>query len=484
MPEEINEDEVVAAWLKGKDPEPEPKPKEDEPEPNPKEKAEVEDDGPPIKGDIPTRLRLLEERRKKREEAGDDKPDDDDKKDDDAPKPKDKGDKDKDDDDKPKAPAFRLPRKSEPKPPASETPPTQDEPTQEPPAEEDGPLSKEDEATLNDLPIEHRDAMEFWIDAEKVDPKYKGSAKKYLDYAVSLKAKIKELKEEDEDFDPQNSPELAKWIRQQDRPEASRGEMRRVDRMVIEKDLEQKQAAERQQQEQKLRAIEQKPKVQKEIDNFADEFTSDSIPEDVMQVYREAVGDDNSDDATEKGLEAVADEFGDEVADSIRSISEETVGTASAYLNVIRGVEPADLSNPHHDRANRTMIDMGRQILTNPKLAHLRERDGKQFVPAEKFHTLSAEERAKSYTLEPEDVLTYIKATGKARMTQTVKTAKEKAERRFQRRAEKLGLKKGTANADTKPPAPDPSPRRMPASSRNSGNDDGIAGFFGSKKPE
>lgn len=481
---EETDDEILAAWLGGEEPDDPNKDKKPEDEDTPsdshKKEEEEEDDDPPVPGGpISARVKMMQSESDKDEDKSKDKGGEDE---DDKSKNKGEGEEEEDDDDKNKKVSFRIARQK--KESRRQEQQQQDHHQQKKNSEEEdddkGPLSEDEMKEVKSLPPEMQQGMSFWLDAESIgDEQYKGRAKEYLDYARAYKAKVAELKEDDPDFDPQNSPELAQWIRSQDRPEARQQDIRTVERELIKRDLAKENAQKEAEQQRKIRAIEEKPRIEKEIDKFQDSL-SDVVPEDVRKVFASGVGESGD---SEAGLEAVADEYGDEVANLIRRNYEDSVGTADAWLSVTRGVENFDPNNPHHTQANQLAIHLGQQILSNPKLEHLRTKDGKTFVPREKFFQLPPEEQANSFTLDDNDVLNYIRARAKTQISTRIEDAKKREEDRFRRRMKKRGVQLDASETRDDDP-PDPPPTRQPSNGGKGGEgNDALSEFFVAPPP-
>jgi hypothetical protein len=457
MSKKTTDDEIVATWLKGETFVADDEEKKVEEKVEEKVVEKVEDTPPPFNGPISERIKMAEAARAEGK-AGDKVVED---------KVVEK-----------RKFEFKRPVKKEVAPVvAPVAAPVVAPAVEEKPA---GPLSEDELKGVGDLPSEHKDAVEFWLEAEGVDDAHKGNAKKYLDYAKGYVAKVAELKADDEDFDAANSPELASWIRQQDRPNASRGEMRRIDKMVITRDLKGESEVRDADRNRQIKAIEQKPKIEAKVEAFASDLLGASVPEDILKVLQEGAGDDSD---TSKGLEAVADQFGDEVATLIADTHADTVANVEAYLNVTRGVEGFNGNNAHHNAASDAVVRMGQQVLTNPKLAHLKEKGGKTFVPREKFFAQSAEVQARSYTLTDDDVLSYMTAIGKTRIMSEVDAAKTRETERWDRRAKKRGVAVGANAGSTGRQQADPAPSRMPAPAQQKAKTSAVKDFFVPQAP-
>ena len=340
----------------------------------------------------------------------------------------------------------------------------------------EGELSADDSAFVESLPDELKDSIEFWRDAEAVDPdKYKGKAAAQLDYLKRFQAEADRLKDEDEDFDPETSHELRRWVSQQtDRPHIGLREQREVIEKKLDKKLQNSRKEQASEAEQRRRISEERPKAEKAIEEFSDGISS-AIPGDVMETFSSGAD-------VAAGLEAVADEHGASVADAIKSTIVHSTQVAEAYVNLTRGLEPYDEKNPLHADTINTVVELGRIMMETPELEkHRTDSEGRTFIPREKYYSseLTPEVRSKHFTFTEKQVLDMIADRSKKALSSKMEAAVQKEKEIALRRAKRYGYSgDNNQGANASQNDTDPPPGRIPSSGEKRDDKGSNSGFW------
>lgn len=338
-------------------------------------------------------------------------------------------------------------------------------------------LTAEDQAFIAKLPAELQDSVEFWQDAEAVDPdRYKGKLQAQLDYLKRFQSEVDRLTEDDPDFDPESSPELQRWVRQQsDRPTVTRKEQEHVLEKKIEKKFDQRNSQQEARRQQELRMAEEKPKVDKIAADFQDGISED-IPEDIAKTYQDALKDGDH----ETAMQAVSDEHGYEVAQALSGVTSLASGVGRAFVAITRGVEAFDPANQTHVQASKTVEELGKLVLENDALEAMRTNDkGQKFMPREVYFAADTtdEARAKHFTFTEDQVLQLLRSRTKKQLDAQLTDARAKAKSREERILKRHGVdpkKKGDADANQD--TMDPPARRM-ANQQQEAKDQGAGGL-------
>lgn len=354
---------------------------------------------------------------------------------------------------RPNKPAEGKPPEEKP----AEEKPAEDAPTDAPAGE----LSEEDKAFVAALPLEMRDSVEFWKSAEGVDPdKYKGKLDSVLGYYKRYHAEAERLKEDDDEFDPETSPELRRWVTaQQDRPRVGFMEQQQVIEKIVDKKAAERQSQIDQRNQAERHAEAERPKIRQAVEGFNQDL-ADAIPAEVMQTYQDATADGGDADAA---ILAISDEHGPEVAQAIKSTVNHSTDVAEAFISLTRGVEPYDQHNKAHIEASNTVISLGKEMMENPELEKFRTDDqGRTFLPREKFYapTMTPELQAKHFTFTEQRVLEMLAHRSKADLKVRLAAADEVIKKREERWMKKHGVdpaKKNAAPASSDADEPPPS---------------------------
>ena len=207
------------------------------------------------------------------------------------------------------------------------------------------PEAPKEETPKPELRPEQQEEYEIAQYLEKKDPTKKGVSAKLLAYYNAEKAFLeKRVAEEGDDYDPSTDPEYRKFLTK-NAPPMSAAERKAAVTQRITEEAETR-AAERVRQEmtpvldqtqRKLREMEEKPKIQKRINEYLDEVAS-GMPEEVVKFYTESGGD------MAKTREAFPMEF-DIVERTVRG----ALTVADEFLHIRSGLKDLDVKgNPKH----------------------------------------------------------------------------------------------------------------------------------------
>jgi len=374
----------------------------------------------------------------------DDKPDDD-KPDDDKPdddKPDDKPDDDPDDkpDDEDKKPKKKVSFKETPVDPIvpspRETPQPKPEPKEQPkeePTKEEGPLSAEELAYMDTLPDDAKDSVEFFLGAEGVDEKYKGYAKRQLDYLRQHQEKIDQLEEADPDTPIEENPRYIAWVNK-NKPKVSQREIRRIDREIVINEAEKRASSKSKKELEELRnwrdrkEFEEKnlPKLQQESMGYSKKLVAEigevEGAEEVVNFYNKALEEHG--DPT-KATELMKEEYPDE-AEILMNHHRSGMTMANEFLQLRMGfVAPDPSGNPLH-RELSTRILAQESAMEQPNMKEQRQRDGKMFASVEQMRNMSPEERDRHWTFSDQEILTFLTAEVRHRTQKDLANHKKK----------------------------------------------------------
>lgn len=347
---------------------------------------------------------------------------------------------------------------------------------------EEGALTAEDRTFIATLPPELQESVDFWEEAESVDPeKYKGKLSQQLNYLKGYQAEVDRLREEEgEDFDPETSADLRRWVQKQERPRASFRDQQQVIQKKIQKEIGDREQQKEQQRAAQDKIAQERPKIEKLISDFSDDIAAD-IPGDVLATYTEAM---KSEEDSEAALNAVADEHGPSVAEAIRTSINSNADLAEAFVGLTRGVEAYDPKNPVHGKTVEKVVELGRLMLEDPKLEPLRTKaDGRKFMPREIYYSreTSDEVRAKHFTFTEDQVLKLLGDQAKRNLKTTMESAIEIEKKRAERLAKRYHGVEPKKNSDSNASTDDddtPPSRLVPGTDSKPSVDSSLISFM------
>lgn len=428
------------------------------PDPEPKDEDEPKDDEP------------------KDDEPKDDEPKDDEPKDEDEPKAK-------------KTVTFKEPIPDLADDPEPEPEP-EPEPAPEPEAKEPKAFTDEDEAFIDALPEDAKDSIDFWLDAEGVDEKYKGYAKKQLSYIKNHQQIAKQLRDADPDTPLEENPRYLSWVKQ-NKPSASRREIRRLEREIVIHEAEQRVSQKKDSQIEELRSWKERQEFERKQGPAYQERSGEyarSLLDDLGKV--EGAGDVVSTFNTElektgdpvKAGQAMMDEYPDE-AQIIVTAHKQARTMANEFLQLRMGFKTPDVeANPlHQNLANRIIAQ--EDAMDKPAMKQHRTRDGKTFVPAHEFDSMTPAQQRKHWKFSDDDILKFLSAEAVNSAEQQLKQHEENVARLLKRH----GLEKKTpasednhSEEEVGKTTPKDEPRHQgadsPTSSRRGSSEDGAPG--------
>jgi hypothetical protein len=399
--------------------------------------------------------------------------------DDDGKKKPDEEEEDKDkegEEEKPKKKvSFRKPPEDfEPEP----TPPQDKKPEPKPePEEEEKPegfqLSDEDRAFLDTLPDEAIESVEFFVDAEWVDEKYKGYAKRQLEYLKQHQAKIDELEEADPDTDVTENPKYLAWVKK-NRPHIPQRERRRLEREIVireaevraEKKLAEKYEKELDENRNWRTRQERMPKVQQRTQGFAksmiESLSSVEEAEDAVKVYNKVLEETGD---VKKAGEAMREEYPEE-SDILAHTNRIAMALGSELIALKNGIKDFDSQERLHQEL-LVRVNAQEEAMSKPAMKDKRIRDGRTFATAADYREMTPEQRKKHWTFSTDDMLSFIQAEARFQATKRLKEHKERVSRYVQKYG---GGKPAPKNPDKAPrkEAPDDQPRHQGTDSPSS----------------
>lgn len=305
----------------------------------------------------------------------------------------------------------QLPAVSEEQPPANTAHP------------EDGPYSITQEEYSNiveRLPQEARESVEFWLDAEEADPRYKGFAKKQINYIRSLSQKVKQLREEDPDTPLDENPKYRAWVKQ-NKPAVPAKEIDRLKKEIVINEAKRRVKEEtskevedlrqwKDQQEREKEIQKKLPALQQKSGTFAkvliEELTKVPEAEEPMTLFNQKLAELKD---PVKAAEAMAEEYPEE-ANIITRNHAQSKAIADEFLKVRMGiVKPDPETNRLHSLIAERVIAQ-EDAMMSPEMKSRRIRDGKMFTPAYQYRQMNPEERARHWTFNDEEVLNFLSA--------------------------------------------------------------------------
>lgn len=334
----------------------------------------------------------------------------------------------------------------DPEIPAAQTPPA----APAPPPKEEKAKDDPDAAFVATLNEEQRAELEEAETAEKhFGDKYKGLRKKLLDWHRGLDAKIDSLKKENPERSLDDSdPEFLKILKT--KPAVTAFDQRKVLLAVAEERaverVRKEQAPKMADVETRTRAVEIAPTVNKYVDEFKS-GTLDFVVEE-----------------GEKAKDTLATaarllKEGKEVPEDLRleaSIVQDKTAQAQAiareYTMLVNRATTYDKNNPVHAWILEFVSRQGEALANGPE--ELKVREGKTFLPREKFNALPPEKQARHWTHSHLEIMQLMGMNAYGDMKNALQHELETAE--------KKGLERRKAKPVDKTPTPTPATAETP----------------------
>ena len=312
------------------------------------------------------------------------------------------------------------------------------------PAPEPEPLfEQEEEEFLAAQPEEEKELVETLRWAEKAG-KADGKSTAYVDF---LKKHQQFLKSEDVEV---GSYEHEEWVKE-NRPDLDPQQVRQWERGYLKHQIQEEMRTETREQQHKLRELEVRPELEAQRARITDTLVS-QLPKEVLEGL-EKHGPENQ--------HKLMEELPVETSVSNQAYTE-TRDQVMAYLNVTRGLETYDPENPAHSAAAAKVVEFGKQMEARPDKEALVQ-DGKQFVPREKFVTMSPEERESHWTFTPEHILSLFAEDMRLRINAGIEEGRKNLLAEEDRILAKYGLSRPSGqnegtNVSQNPPTQEPPP--------------------------
>lgn len=302
-----------------------------------------------------------------------------------------------------------------PTPDAPQSPKEDDPPPQDSPKEEQTGITDEDREFVSKLPPEAQESIEFWRDAEQVDERYKGFAKKQIEYIKQHSAFTRKLRDDDPHTPLEENPKYVSWVKQ-NKPTITRAERRRLDREIVVHEAE-KRLAEKQgktleeiQEWKRQQELEREhgPKIQERSSQFSSNLVNEleKVPgaEEPMKFFREQLEELKDPAAASQKMQ---EEYPDEAQIIFRN-HQRGHQMASELLRLRSGISRPDLENNpiHKELASRIVAQ--EQAMMKPNMKDHRVREGKSFVPAAQLAQMKPEEREKHWTFSDREILNFL----------------------------------------------------------------------------
>lgn len=327
---------------------------------------------------------------------------------------------------------------------------------------EDDPFgyTDDDKELIASLPPTAKDSLEFWQEAEQVDPKYKGYAKRQLEYIRGHKEKVAELRAEDPEADVRENPKYTAWV-QKNKLQLSPSEKRRLDREIVINEAKKRLAEEQGKDIEELRSWKEQQEFERkngpELQRRSQQFTSnlvnefEKIAEEPMKLFREKLEESGDPNIAGKAMsEAYPDE-----ANIIARNHSEGKAMADELLRVRMGFVQPDIQNNSMHRQLAERIQAQEQAMLKPSMKQYRERNGKTFAPAYEYEQMSPEEKRGHWTFSDTDVLNFLSAETLQKTQKDLENHKKNVERilsrygKMEKRAQKSSqTKKGQEPED------------------------------------
>lgn len=341
----------------------------------------------------------------------------------------------------------------------------------------------EDKSLLNALPPSAKESVEFWQDAENADPKYKGYAKRQLDYLRKHKDKVDELRDKDPDTPIEENPQYVTWVKR-NKPSITGAEKRRLDREIVINEAKKRLKEEQGKDIEDLRSWKEQqeferkngPELEKRSQQFASNLVNEleKVADEPMKLFREKL--EETGDPTKAG-QAMSESFPDE-AEIIARNHRAGKTMADELLKLRMGFKKPDLENNEMHKTLAQRIVAQEQAMMKPNMKSKRQRDGKMFVPASQFAQMDDAQRSKHWTYSDNEILNFLSAETLHRTQRDLENHKKNVDRILQRYGKSKNSAQNTSksSSENKEEKPRHEGADSPASSRRSsgeGKDEG-----------
>jgi hypothetical protein len=336
------------------------------------------------------------------------------------------------------------------------TPPKQTAP--EPPKVEPTPEPKEPPAPEEDLSYlskSERDTLELLKFGESKELTDKGASKKLVDYYKQRKELIEKLKQEnldDEDYEVERDPKLARW-KKQNQPPVEKEKLQEIyDERLVSKAEDRALERIRKEQEERDRAHQEhmkeiekerlRPKVEQEVSQFSDEVLA-LMPEDVTKAMQSG-----------KEWAAIEEEFPIE-APIVKSTLNEYADKAEVVVSLMDGLSQFNPNSPIHTGIKDFINEQAEIIAKKP--AEKKTRNGQVFVKPSEY---KGEEG--TWTFERKDILKMLKKKASIEANKRIETEKKRFDAYMKRHGNPTLEQNGDSKDDNASPSVKTSPSGTP----------------------
>lgn len=298
-------------------------------------------------------------------------------------------------------------------------------------------ITDEDRAFLDTLPEDAKETVGFWADAEVVDEKYAGFAKKQIDYLRKHEEKAQEFQDADPDTPLEENHKYIAWVKR-NKPSIPQREVKRLELDIIAKEAElraeQKFKPEieelRQWRERQEFERENMPKLRQKAQGFSQQLMQsiNGIEEakEVFDHYNNALKENDGD--TRKAMQAISERFPEETQILNNTFQ---VGNALAgeLIQLRMGFKnPDPQGNQAHATLAKFIQERENAMINNPQMQQYRKRNGKDFAPAHVFRQMPPEQQEKHWTFTTDDLLMFINAESKNRAQAAIQQHKQRVQ--------------------------------------------------------
>jgi hypothetical protein len=281
-------------------------------------------------------------------------------------------------------------------------------------------ISTEDSKFIEDLPYEDQEILDVWKHAEKKEPKkYTGKVREHVEFLKSHNDFV-ETRLESGDYDSEEDilrSDEYETFQKENRPKVTSSEFKRA-----EKDFIYDEAARRAEEKlnpvkKELEDLKLRPKIEEQASKFQENL-GDFLPEPVINTLKETPG--------QEGLKKLQNTHPIE-AQVASEIYGETAELGKELIRLHSGVSQVDLdNNPVHQKLGDTVVRFGEDMMKLPE--DQRQRDGKDFIPRDKFVQLPEADRANHWTFSNSDVLKLMATDMKLRIDSKIQTLRAQQE--------------------------------------------------------
>lgn len=288
-------------------------------------------------------------------------------------------------------------------------------------APEEDPFASEKEFISTLSPAE-KQSLEIWKYAEKLDPQYKGRAKRQLEYIKAHREESEKFLKEDPETPLKENPDYVDWVNK-NRPKVDPDEFSVLGQeyLVYKASREAEKRVEEKYKplKEKVKEFENRPKLQESVSKYTGHLI-DFLPEDLNKAYKEAGNDPEK-------IKEIHEKFPLETAVAGNEFRKaQALGKSLMELRL--GFKSFDEKDPVQKELAESVVRFGQQMLQHPDGDKVLVQDGKKFVPRERFNELPAEEQKKHWTFTDQDVLELLATDMEIRIKKGIEIEKKRQE--------------------------------------------------------